>query len=156
MPRRGNILKRKILPDPIYGSENISKLVHRIMIQGRKATAEQIVYDALSIVETKSKKSPVDVFDEALKNVTPVLEIKPRRVGGATYQVPVEVEGNRRMSLALRWLVNAARARSGHSMAEKLSAEILDAVQKQGAAIKKREETHKMAEANKAFAHFRW
>lgn len=156
MPRRGNILKRKILPDPIYGSENISKLVHRIMIQGRKATAEQIVYDALSIIETKSKKSPVDVFDEALKNVTPVLEIKPRRVGGATYQVPVEVEGNRRMSLALRWLVNAARARSGHSMAEKLSAEILDAVQKQGAAIKKREETHKMAEANKAFAHFRW
>ncbi|MCX6012680.1 MAG: 30S ribosomal protein S7 [Chloroflexi bacterium] len=156
MPRRGNVPKRKILPDPMYGSENISRLVHRIMIQGRKATAEQIVYDALSIVETKSKKSPVDVFDEALKNVTPVLEIKPRRVGGATYQVPVEVEGNRRMSLALRWLVNAARARSGHSMAEKLSAEILDAVQKQGAAIKKREETHKMAEANKAFAHFRW
>lgn len=156
MTRRGKITKRVTLPDPVYGSTTVTSLIGRIMSCGKRSTAERIVYGAFDIIEKQLKKPPLDIFEQALKNITPILEVKPRRVGGATYQVPIEVSSIRRMSLAIRWLTNATKARSGHSMAEKLAAELIDASQRQGATVKKREDTHRMAEANKAFAHYRW
>lgn len=156
MSRRTRVVKRQIPPDPKYGSHTLAKFINRVMVQGRKATAERVVYDALDLVNQQLKTEPMEVLDKAIKNATPVLEVKSRRVGGATYQVPIEVRSERALSLAMRWLVNYARARSGKSMAEKLAAEIIDAAQEQGATIKKRQDTHRMAEANKAFAHYRW
>ena len=156
MPRRARALKRKTPPDPKYGDVTVAILIKKIMLGGRKATAERIVYDAMDLVNKKLSTEPLAVLDQALKNATPALQVKSRRVGGATYQVPVEVEAARGLSLAMRWLISYAKARSGKSMAEKLAAEIVDASQGQGATIKKRQDTHKMAEANKAFAHYRW
>jgi small subunit ribosomal protein S7 len=144
------------MPDPVYNSRPLAKFINRIMLRGKKSVAEGVVYDALAIVESSSKRNPIEVFEQAMRNATPALEVKPRRVGGATYQVPVEIKGERRSALAMRWLINAARARPGKSMAEKMAAEILDAAHGQGATIKRREDTHRMAEANKAFAHYRW
>ncbi|HID73390.1 TPA: 30S ribosomal protein S7 [Candidatus Micrarchaeota archaeon] len=156
MPRRANVIRRQPPPDPKYGNVMVAKLINKVMKDGKKATAERIVYDALDIVSRQMSTEPLTVLDQAIKNATPVLQVKSRRVGGATYQVPVEVEPERGLSLAMRWLIGFARARSGKSMAEKLAAEIIDAAQGQGATIKKRQDTHKMAEANKAFAHYRW
>ena len=156
MPRRARVLKRQTPTDPRYGNVTVAILINKIMSDGRKATAERIVYDALDLVNKQLSTEPLAVLDQALKNATPLLRVKSRRVGGATYQVPVEVEAGRGLSLAMRWLISYARARSGKSMAEKLAAEIIDASQGQGASIKKRQDTHKMAEANKAFAHYRW
>ena len=156
MPRRARVTTRKIKPDSKYGSATISILINKIMFGGRKATAERVVYDAMDIVNKKLSTEPLPVVEQALKNATPVLQVKSRRVGGATYQVPVEVEPERGLSLAMRWIISFSRARGGKSMAEQLAAEIVDASQGQGASIKKRQDTHKMAEANKAFAHYRW
>jgi small subunit ribosomal protein S7 len=156
MPRRSKPLKRHIAPDAKYGSYIIARLVNKIMLDGKKATSERIVYDALDIIKNKIGNDPVEVYDQALKNITPLVQVKARRVGGATYQVPIEVTPQRGMILAIRWLVDFARNRSGHSMAEKLAAEIMDASRGEGASIKKRTDMHKMAEANKAFAHYRW
>jgi len=156
MPRRARVLKRQTPPDPKYGNVTVAILINKIMSDGRKATAERIVYDALDLVNKQLGTEPIEVLDQALKNATPLLRVKSRRVGGATYQVPVEVEAERGLSLAMRWLISYARERGGKSMAEKLAAEIVDASQGQGATIKKRQDTHKMAEANKAFAHYRW
>lgn len=156
MPRRGTVIKRGMPPDAKHGSATIVRLVNRIMMHGQKATAERIVYDALDIIEQQERKPPVDILEQAVKNATPLLEVKPRRVGGATYQVPVEVRPERGLSLAMRWLIKSTRARTGKSMAEKLAAELADAAKGQGATIKKRDDTHKMAEANRAFAHYRW
>lgn len=156
MPRRARVTKRGIPPDPQYQSVTVARVVNKVMTRGKKSLAQSIVYDALEMVEGRLKRDPVDILEEAIRNATPLLEVKPRRVGGATYQVPVEVRPDRGLSLAMRWLIRAARARAGKSMAEKLATEILDAVQKQGATIKKREDTHRMAEANRAFAHYRW
>ena len=156
MPRRARIDKRKLNPDTRYNSLNIARLINKVMARGQKATAEGIVYDALALIEKQEKKEPMVVFEAGLKNITPFIEVKPRRVGGATYQVPVEVKPGRAFALAVRWLIKSARARSGRSMAEKLAGELMDASKEQGAAVKKREETHKMAEANRAFAHYRW
>jgi small subunit ribosomal protein S7 len=148
--------EREIKPDARYGNVTIAKFINRIMTKGKKSTAERIVYDAMAVIEEKTKRSPLDVFEQAIKNVTPLLEVKPRRVGGATYQVPVEVNVNRRLSLAMRWLIQTSRNRSGRSMSEKLASELMDAAQGTGMTIKKKDDTHKMAEANKAFAHYRW
>lgn len=156
MPRRAKVIKRQIPPDPKYGSETVSKFVNRLMRGGKKATAESIIYDALDLASRQMKMEPLIVLDQAIKNATPLLQVKSRRVGGATYQVPVEVQPDRGQSLAMRWLLSFARERGGKSMAEKLAAEMVDAAQGQGATIKKRQDTHKMAEANKAFAHYRW
>jgi small subunit ribosomal protein S7 len=156
MPRRARLIKRKLSPDPKYGSYVLARLIKKIMQGGKKATAEHIVYDALNIVIEKLKTDPLEAMDQALKNVTPLLQIKARRVGGATYQVPVEVQPERGQFMAIGWLVGFARARSGKSMAEKLASEIIEATKGEGSAVKKRQDTHKMAEANKAFAHFRW
>ncbi|HHV71691.1 MAG TPA: 30S ribosomal protein S7 [Clostridia bacterium] len=156
MPRRGAVPRREVLPDPIYNSELVTRLTNKVMLDGKKGTAEKIVYQAFEIIREKTGKDPVEVFEQAVNNVKPILEVRPRRVGGATYQVPVEVRAERRQTLALRWLVNFARKRGEKTMAERLAAEIMDAVNNTGASIKKREETHKMAEANKAFAHYRW
>lgn len=156
MPRRALVSKRVIVPDARYNNLTVTRLTNRIMYHGQKHTAENIIKDAMGIVERREKKDPIGILEQAIKNVTPLLEVKPRRVGGATYQVPVEVRPARSLSLALRWLIKAARARSGKSMAEKLAAEVLDASKEQGAAAKKREDTHRMAEANRAFAHYRW
>jgi len=156
MPRRERVTKREIAPDPRYQSATVAKVINKTMLSGKKSIAEGIVYDALSIVEARAKGDPVDTLEQAIKNATPLLQVKARRVGGATYQVPVEVRPERALSLAMRWLVTSAKERAGKSMAEKLAAEILDAAQKQGAAVKKREDTHRMAEANRAFAHYRW
>jgi small subunit ribosomal protein S7 len=156
MPRRAKVLRRQTPPDPKYGNVTVSILINKIMLAGKKATAERIVYDALDLVNKQLNTEPLAVLDQALKNATPLLQVKSRRVGGATYQVPIEVEASRGLSLAMRWLIGFARARSGKSMAEKLAAEVIDASQGQGATIKKRQDTHKMAEANKAFAHYRW
>ncbi|MCX6009326.1 MAG: 30S ribosomal protein S7 [Chloroflexi bacterium] len=156
MPRRIRVPKRQTPPDPKYGNVTVAILIKKIMLGGRKATAERIVYDAMDLVNKKLSTEPLAVLDQALKNATPALQVKSRRVGGATYQVPVELEAARGLSLAMRWLISYAKARSGKSMAEKLAAEIVDASQGQGATIKKRQDTHKMAEANKAFAHYRW
>jgi small subunit ribosomal protein S7 len=156
MPRRAKVTKREVLPDPKYNSRMVGRLINKIMYGGKKGTAESIIYDALEIITTRTGREPMDVFEQALRNVTPVLEVKPRRVGGATYQVPVEIKGDRRQSLAIRWLLASAHNRGGHSMAEKLAAEIMDAANGTGATIKKKEDTHRMADANKAFAHYRW
>jgi len=156
MPRRAKVAKREMAPDPKYGSHLVAKFVNRVMLDGKKATAEGIVYDALDLVNQQLKTEPLEVLGQAIKNATPVLQVKSRRVGGATYQVPIEVQPERGLSLAMRWLLTYAKARSGKSMAEKLAAEIVDAAQGQGATIKKRQDTHKMAESNKAFAHYRW
>jgi small subunit ribosomal protein S7 len=156
MPRRPRIQKRVILPDPIYTHEGVAKFVNVIMQRGKRSTAERIVYGSLDRIKRNSKKDPIEVFDAALKNATPVLEVKPRRIGGATYQVPVEIRPDRRLALARRWIVRYARARTGKSMQEKLAGELMDAANGVGATIKRREETHKMAESNKAFSHFRY
>lgn len=156
MPRRARVIKREILPDAKYHSVLVQKFINKLMARGKKATAERIVYGALGILEDQTKRNSVDVFEQALRNATPVLQVRPRRVGGATYQVPVEIRPDRRIALAVRWLIGSARGRTGKSMAEKLASELLDAFKGQGVTIKKRDDTHKMAEANKAFVHYRW
>ena len=156
MPRRARVVKRDIPPDARHGSRGIARFINKLMLAGKKSLAERIVYDALERAEGQVRRPAADIFDQALRNVTPVLEVKPRRVGGATYQVPVEIKGDRRTSLAMRWLIASARARSGRTMADKLAGELLDAFHGQGATVKKRDDTHRMAEANKAFAHYRW
>ncbi len=156
MPRRRVAAKREILPDPKFGNITLAKFMNHVMVSGKKSVAERIVYGALDIVEERLKKSPVDVFEEALDNVAPLVEVKSRRVGGATYQVPVEVRPSRRTALAMRWLVDYARARGEKSMPQRLAGELIDAVQGKGGAVKKREDVHRMAEANKAFSHFRF
>ena len=156
MPRRGRISKRDVLPDPMYGSKLVTKLINNIMYDGKKGVAQTIVYDAFAIVEAKIGQNALEVFQEALDNLKPQLEVKARRVGGSTYQVPMEVRPERQQTLALRWLVNYTRNRSERTMAEKLAAEIMDAKNSMGGAFKKKEETHRMAEANKAFAHYRY
>jgi small subunit ribosomal protein S7 len=153
--RRTKPEKRDVIPDVRYQSVVVSTFVNRIMRRGKKSTAVGLVYDALDLVKDRTGKSPIEVFEQALKNVGPVMEVRPRRVGGATYQVPMEVPSSRRLTLAMRWVIAASKARSGKSFAEKLSAELLDAYTNQGAAVRKREETHKMAEANRAFSHYR-
>jgi small subunit ribosomal protein S7 len=156
MPRRGRVVRRDTPPDANHHSVIVAKFINNIMARGKKSIAERIVYDALRIIERRGQKDPVAVLEKAVKDVTPVLEVKSRRVGGATYQVPVEVRPERGQSLAMRWLIKSARARGGRSMAEKLAAELGDASKGEGATIKKRDDTHKMAEANRAFAHYRW
>jgi small subunit ribosomal protein S7 len=156
MPRRARVQKRVILPDPLYTHEGVAKFMNVVMQRGKKSTAESIVYGALDRINKVTKKDPIEVFESAMKNVTPVLEVKPRRIGGATYQVPVEIRPERRLALARRWIVRFARSRSGKSMQEKLAGELMDAANGVGGAIKRREETHKMAESNKAFSHFRY
>ena len=156
MPRRPRIRKRTIMPDPVFTHEGVAKFVNVVMQRGKRSTAERIVYGSLDRIKRTTKKDPIEVFDSALKNATPVLEVKPRRIGGATYQVPVEIRPDRRLALARRWIVRYARARSGKSMQEKLAGELMDAANGVGATIKRREETHKMAESNKAFSHFRY
>ena len=156
MPRRGNVPKREILPDPMYNSILVTRLVNSIMLDGKKGVAQKIVYGAFDIVKEKTGKEPLEVFNTAMDNIMPSLEVKARRVGGATYQVPMDVRPARRQTLGLRWLTSYARARSERTMAERLANEIMDAANNTGSAVKKREDTHKMAESNKAFAHFRW
>ena len=156
MPRRGKIAKREVLPDPMYNSIMVTRLVNNIMLDGKKGVAQKIVYEAFEIVEAKTGKNGLEAFEEALENIMPVLEVKARRVGGSTYQVPMEVRAERRRTLGLRWLVTYARKRGERTMAERLAGEINDAIANIGGAVKKREETHKMAEANKAFAHYRY
>ena len=156
VPRRGKISKRDVLPDPLYGSKLVTKLINNIMLDGKKGVAQKIVYDAFTIVEEKAGQNPLEVFQAALENVMPVLEVKARRVGGSTYQVPMEVRADRRQTLGLRWLVNYSRNRGERTMAERLANEIVDAKNSTGGAFKKKEETHRMAEANKAFAHYRY
>ncbi len=156
MPRRGKISKRDVLPDPLYGSKLVTKLVNNIMLDGKKGVAQKIVYDAFAIVEAKVGQNPLETFEAALENVMPVLEVKARRVGGSTYQVPMEVRAERRQTLGLRWLVLFSRKRGEKTMAERLAGEIIDAKNNAGGAFKKKEETHRMAEANKAFAHYRY
>lgn len=156
MPRKGSVARRDVLPDPIYNSKLVTRLINRIMIDGKKGVAQRILYNAFEIVKERTGQDPMEVFEQALKNITPVLEVKARRVGGANYQVPVEVRPERRITLGLRWLVNYARLRGEKTMEERLAAEIIDASNNTGASVKKREETHKMAEANRAFAHYRW
>jgi small subunit ribosomal protein S7 len=156
MPRRAKIVKREILPDGRYNSRMITMFVNKLMERGKKSTAERIMYAALDKIETQTRKNPMDTFEVALRNATPTIEVKPRRVGGATYQVPVDIRAERRTALAIRWLLRAARARGGRSMAERLSAELMDAASNQGATIKRKEDTHRMAEANRAFVHYRW
>ena len=154
--RKRRAVKRDVLADPIYNSKLVTKLVNRIMLDGKKGTAQTILYDAFDIVKEKTNQDPMEVFNTAMENIKPALEVKSRRVGGANYQVPIEVRADRSQALALRWLVNYARLRGGHSMSENLANEIMDAANGTGGAVKKREDTHKMAEANKAFAHYRW
>ncbi len=156
MPRRGNVPKREILPDPVYNSVLVTKLVNSVMLDGKKGVAQKVVYGAFDIVKEKTGKEPLEVFQAALENIMPSLEVKARRVGGATYQVPIEVRPARRQTLGLRWLTTYTRARGEKTMREKLAGEIMDAANNTGASVKKREETHRMAESNKAFAHFRW
>ena len=156
MPRRGNVPKREILLDPIYGSVLVTKLVNSIMLDGKKGVAQKVVYGAFQIVEEKTGKSGLEAFQTAMENIMPAVEVKTRRVGGANYQVPMEVRPARRQTLGLRWLTAYARARGERTMAERLAGEIMDAANNSGSAVKKREDTHKMAESNKAFAHFRW
>ena len=156
MPRRGNVPKREVLPDPMYSSVLVTKLVNSIMLDGKKGIAQKVVYGAFDIIKEKTDKDPLEVFNQAMENIMPSLEVKARRVGGATYQVPIEVRPARRQTLGLRWLTAYSRARSERTMAERLAGEIMDAANNTGSAVKKREDTHKMAESNKAFAHFRW
>lgn len=156
MPRRGQISKRDVLPDPLYNSKLVTKLINNLMYDGKRGVAQKIVYDAFAIVEQKAGKNPLEAFNAALENIMPVLEVKARRVGGSTYQVPMEVRAERRQTLGLRWLRTYSRSRGERTMADKLAAEIMDAMNNTGGAVKKREETHKMAEANKAFAHYKY
>ena len=156
MPRRGFVPKRDVLPDPLYNSKLVTKLINNVMLDGKKGTAQKIVYEALDIVKEKTGRDPSEVFEEAMQAVMPALEIKTRRVGGANYQVPMEVREDRRVTLGLRWITTYSRSRGEKTMKERLAGEILDAINGTGGAVKKREDTHKMAEANKAFAHFRW
>ena len=156
MPRKGPVTKRDVLPDPVYNSKVLTKFINKVMLSGKKGVAEKVVYDAFENIRAKTGKDPLEVFETALKNVMPVLEVRARRVGGANYQVPVEVRPDRRMTLCIRWIVNYSRLRGEKTMCERLSAEFLDAANNTGAFIKKKEDTHKMAEANKAFAHYRW
>jgi small subunit ribosomal protein S7 len=156
VPRRGNVAKRDVLPDPIYGSKLVTRLINNIMLDGKKGVAQKIVYDAFEIIREKTGKEPLEVFETAMEKVMPMLEVKARRVGGSTYQVPIDVRPERRQTLGLRWLTNYSRARGERTMKERLANEIMDAVNETGSAYKKREDTHRMAEANRAFAHFRW
>lgn len=156
MPRKGPVTRRDVLPDPIYNSKLVTRLINRMMLDGKRGTSQRILYSAFEMIQAKSGKEPLDVFEAAMKNIMPLLEVKARRVGGANYQVPIEVKPERRYSLGLRWLVNYSRLRGEKTMEERLAAEILDASNNTGASVKKREDTHKMAEANKAFAHYRW
>jgi len=156
MARRNRASKRAVKPDSKYNSRLVSSFINKLMLNGKKTVASRIFYDALDMVEQRAKKPGIEIFEQAMKNATPLIEVRPRRVGGATYQIPLEVRPERRESLAIRWLVNSSRARSGKSMAEKLAGEFMDAANNQGATVKKREDTHRMAEANRAFAHYRW
>ncbi|GAA6237864.1 MULTISPECIES: 30S ribosomal protein S7 [Apilactobacillus] len=156
MPRKGNVQQREVLPDPIYNSKMVASLINRLMLDGKKGTATEILYGAFDLIKKETGNEAVDVFEEAMKNVMPVLEVKARRVGGSNYQVPIEVRPDRRVTLGLRWIVNYARLRGEHTMVERLGREIMDAANNTGASVKKREDTHKMAEANRAFAHYRW
>jgi len=156
VPRRGSIAKRDVLPDPLYNSKLVTRLINNVMYDGKKGVAQKIVYDAFEIIREKTEKEPLEVFEQAMENIMPLLEVKARRVGGATYQVPIEVRPDRRQTLGLRWLTTYSRTRSERTMKERLAGEILDAINGNGGAAKKRDDTHKMAEANKAFAHFRW
>ena len=156
MPRRGNVPKREVLPDPMYKSVLVTKLVNSIMLDGKKGVAQKVVYDAFALIEEKTGRAPLEVFTDAMENIMPAVELKARRVGGSTYQVPIEVRPERRQTLGLRWLTAYSRNRSENTMKERLAAEILDAANNTGSSVKKREDTHKMADANKAFAHFRW
>jgi small subunit ribosomal protein S7 len=156
VPRRGKVIRHRTPPDPKYGSVWVQTLINKVMKNGKKSLAERIVYDALDQVGERTKEDPRQVFEQAMRNTMPVLEVRPRRVGGATYQIPLEVRPARQISLAMRWMLGAARGRGGRPMAERLAAEIIDAYREQGTAIKKRDDTHRMAEANKAFVHYRW
>lgn len=156
MPRRGGVPKRDVLPDPVYNSKVVTKLINQIMLDGEKSVAQRIVYEAFTMMGEKLNLEPMEIFNKAMNNVMPMVEVKARRVGGANYQVPVEVRPERRQTLGIRWLVNNTRKRSGKTMQEKLAAELMDAANNVGASVKKREDTHKMAEANRAFAHYRW
>lgn len=156
MPRRKKVVRRPDVPDAKYKSRNVARFIGKLMMSGKRSLAERIIYDAFDLIENRQKRPPLDVFEQAVKNATPTLEVKPRRVGGSTYQVPIDVRRERGNALAMRWLINAARSRTGKSMSEKLASELMDAAAGQGATIKKREETHKMAESNRAFAHYRW
>ncbi|HEV8663584.1 MAG TPA: 30S ribosomal protein S7 [Candidatus Methylomirabilis sp.] len=156
MPRRQVVLKRETLPDPLYGNRLVAKFINTMMVKGKKSLAEGIFYGAMGLIESRTKQDPLKMFKQAVDNVKPVLEVKSRRVGGATYQVPVEVRSERRTSLAMRWIIGFARQRNEKTMADRLAAELIEAANNRGTAVKKREDTHKMAEANKAFAHYRW
>ncbi|SHJ37990.1 30S ribosomal protein S7 [Lutispora thermophila] len=156
MPRKGHVPKRDVLPDPIYNSKIVSKLINNVMYDGKKGVAEKIIYGAFDIIREKTGKDPLEVFETAMNNVMPVLEVKARRIGGATYQVPVEVRPDRRQALGMRWIIEYARNRGERTMRERLAGEIMDAANNVGSSVKKKEDTHKMAEANKAFAHYRW
>ncbi len=156
MPRRGFIPKREVLPDPIYNDAVVTKLINQVMLDGKRGVAQKTVYDAFEIIREKTGREPAEVFEQAMSNIMPVLEVKARRVGGATYQVPIEIRAERRQTLGLRWLVSYSRARGEHTMSERLAGEIMDGANSVGSAFKKKEDTHKMAEANKAFAHYRW
>jgi len=156
MPRKGAVPKRQILPDPRFNSKVLARFINKVMLAGKKSTAERVTYGALSIVGEKTGREPMDIFTQALGNAQPMVEVRPRRVGGATYQVPMEVRPDRRQAMAMRWLILYARKRPGHSMEEKLASELMDAANNLGASVKKREDTHKMADANKAFAHYKW
>lgn len=156
MPRRKKVVRRPDVPDAKFKSRNVARFVNKLMIDGKRSLAERIIYDAFDAIENRQKRAPLDVFEQALKNATPTIEVKPRRVGGSTYQVPIDVRRDRGNALAMRWLIRSARTRTGKSMAEKLASELMDAAAGQGTTIRKREETHKMAESNKAFAHYRW
>lgn len=156
MPRKGSVPKRDVLPDPLYNSKLITKLINTVMYDGKKGVAQNIVYGAFNLVNEKTGKEPLEAFNEALNNIMPVVEVKPRRVGGATYQVPVEVKEERRIALGLKWIIIASRGRHERTMVERLGSEIMDAINNMGGAVKKKEDTHKMAEANKAFAHYKW
>lgn len=156
MPRKGAVAKREVLPDPIYNSKLVTRLINRLMLDGKRGTASKILYQAFDIIKEQTGNEPLDVFEEAMKNIMPVLEVKARRIGGSNYQVPIEVRPDRRTTLGLRWLVQYSRLRGEHTMSERLAKEIMDAANNTGAAVKKREDTHKMADANRAFAHYRW
>lgn len=156
MPRKGPVSKRDVLPDPIYNSKLVTRLINKMMVDGQRGKSQKILYSAFDIIKERTGNEPIEVFDQALKNIMPVLEVRARRVGGANYQVPVEVRPDRRSTLGLRWLVNYSRLRGEKTMEERLASEIMDAANNTGASVKKREDTHKMAEANKAFAHYRW
>ena len=156
MPRRGQAVRRPVKPDPKYGSQLVTRFISKVMFNGKRSVAARIVYDALDITAERMHRPPLEVLEQAVQNATPMIEVKPRRVGGATYQVPVEVRSDRRLSLGIRWLVQAARNRPGKGMAEKLAGELMDAARNTGVTVKRKEDTHKMAEANRAFAHYRW